>query len=275
MSLIATLKAHWPEYLMEAWGLGTFMVSACLFTILLEHPDSTVHQMISNPLLRRFLTGTAMGLTLICIVHSPWGKRSGAHLNPTFSWTFYRLGKVQFWDAAFYSLAQFTGGIAGVAVTASFFQKSLSHPAVHYAATVPGPGGPAIAFLAEAGISLLMMTAVLNVSNHPKLNRYTAFCAAILVAIYITLEAPLSGMSMNPARTFGSAAHAAEWRSLWIYFVAPPIGMFVAAEAYVLRKGAQRVYCAKFHHQNNKRCIFNCNFAELASREERKVSAIL
>jgi len=260
---------------MEAWGLGTFMVSACLFTILFEYPDSTVHQAITDPFLRHFLIGLAMGLTLVAIVFSPWGKRSGAHLNPSFSWAFFRLGKIQIWDAVFYSLFQFTGALLGVVVTALFFQMYLAHPAVHYAATRPGPRGPLVAFFAELGISFVLMTTVLVVSNHPKLNRFTAFFAATLVAAYITFEAPLSGMSMNPARTFGSALPALEWNSLWIYFVAPPIGMLFAAEVYRMLNGLQHVYCAKFHHQNNKRCIFNCNFSELTTERKQTLSAIL
>ena len=65
---------------------------------------------------------------------------------------------------------------------------------------------------------------------------------------------------MNPARTFGSAAVGSIWTSLWIYFTAPPIGMLVAAEAYKRLKENHVVACAKLHHQNNKRCIFRCNF---------------
>jgi aquaporin Z len=70
------------------------------------------------------------------------------------------------------------------------------------------------------------------------------------------LESPLSGMSMNPARTFGSAFPAQLWTALWIYFTAPPLGMLLAAEVYLWQKGAQSVFCAKLHHQNPKRCIF-------------------
>jgi aquaporin Z len=275
MNLTATVKAHWPEYLMEAWGLGMFMMSACLFTILLEHPYSRVYQAISDPIVRRFLTGLAMGLTLILIVHSTWGKRSGAHLNPSFTWAFFRLGKIQPWDAVFYSLAQFVGGSLGVVATALFFRPLLADPAVNYAATLPGPNGPVTAFLAELGISFVLMTTVLFVSNHPKLNRFTVFFAATLVALYITVEAPLSGMSMNPARTLSSAFSASQWNWLWIYFVAPPAGMLLAAESYRMVNGLQRVYCAKFHHQNNQRCIFNCNFAELAAEKQQNISAIL
>jgi len=81
-------------------------------------------------------------------------------------------------------------------------------------------------------------------------------CAGLLVASYITLAAPVSGMSMNPARTLGSALAAHYWRALWVYFTAPVCGMLLAAEVYLRLRGAGEVACAKFHHENDKRCIF-------------------
>ena len=108
----SALRNHWPEYLMEGAELGLFMISACVFVVLLEHPASSIHQAIANGTLRRILIGLAMGLTAIAIIYSPLGKRSGAHFNPSVTFTFYRLGRVEWWDAVFYSLAQFvpTGG---------------------------------------------------------------------------------------------------------------------------------------------------------------------
>lgn len=85
------LREHWPEYLMEAWGLGTFMVSAGLFATLLEYPGSPVREAIENADLRRGLMGLAMGLTAIAIIYSPWSKQSGAHINPVVTLTFWRL----------------------------------------------------------------------------------------------------------------------------------------------------------------------------------------
>jgi aquaporin Z len=85
---------------------------------------------------------------------------------------------------------------------------------------------------------------------------YTGMCAGLLVATYITVEAPVSGMSMNPARSFGSAFFAGNWTALWIYFTAPVLGMLAAAQLYLARRGPQGVACAKLHHQNPKRCIF-------------------
>jgi hypothetical protein len=63
-------------------------------------------------------------------------------------------------------------------------------------------------------------------------------------------------MSTNPARTFGPALNASYWHALWIYFLAPPLGMLGAAEIFLLARGGQGPYCAKLHHRNDKRCIF-------------------
>jgi glycerol uptake facilitator-like aquaporin len=114
----AALTHHWPEYLMEAAGLGIFMLAACTFATLLEHPASPVRQAISDPILRRLLMGLAMGLTAINLIYSPWGKQSGAHLNPSVTLTFWRLGKVASWDALLYIAAQFVGGMTGVLLAA-------------------------------------------------------------------------------------------------------------------------------------------------------------
>lgn len=253
--ILSTFRKHYPEYLMEGAGLGMFMISACLFTIMLEYPDSPVRNAIPSDFFRRTLIGVAMGLTAIIIIYSPWGKQSGAHINPSVTLTFYRLGKVKLWDAVFYIAAQFIGGVAGVMVAFFVVGNLISDPSINYVATLPGRYGPGAAFIAELIISFVLMTVILTVSNTHNIARYTGLFAGIMVATYITFEAPFSGMSMNPARTFSSALPAKLWNFLWIYFTAPPIGMLLAAEVYLRLKGAGSVICAKLHHQNNKRCI--------------------
>src|SRR5262245_23018238 len=260
---IDALRRHWPEYLMEAFGLGLFMVSACSVGVVLEHPSSPVHQMIQDTTLRRVLFGAAMGTTAILNIYSPWGKRSGAHLNPSTTLTFWRLGKVETADAVFYALSQFAGGIAGVLAAQLLLGNLIGHPSVNYVVTMPGPSGVVVAFVAEVLITFILISVVLRVSNTARLARYTGLFAGTLVALYISIEAPLSGMSMNPARTLGSALAAKVWTALWIYFTAPPIGMLLAAEFYLRQKGNHRVFCAKLHHLNSKRCIFKCNFESL------------
>ncbi|HSB71067.1 MAG TPA: aquaporin [Candidatus Methylomirabilis sp.] len=258
--MLKSLRHHWPEYLMEAAGLGSFMLSACIFAVILEYPGSALRQAISDPTIRRVLMGVAMGLTAVGIIYSPWGQQSGAHLNPSVTLTFLRLGKVAPWDAAFYVMAQFLGGLAGVWLAVMVLGHPITQPPIEYVATVPGPDGPSIAFLAEFVISCILMAVVLLASNSGGLARFTGLFAGILVALYIALEAPLSGMSMNPARTVASALPANLWTGLWIYFTAPPVGMLLAAEAYLRLRGAGRVSCAKLHHDNGKRCIFHCGY---------------
>ena len=251
---------HWPEYLMEAGGLCLFMISACVFTTMLEHPGSPIRQRLGSAFLRRTIIGVAMGLTAIGLIYSPWGKQSGAHLNPSVTITFFRLGKLARADALFYVLAQFAGATAGVLASSFLLNRWISHPAVNYVVTVPGQAGTTTAFIAELLISFFLMTVILFASNSKSFPAFTGVLAGILIATYIALEAPLSGMSMNPARTLGSALSSDVWKDWWIYFTAPPIGMLAAAELYSRLRGASGVVCAKLHHQNSKRCIFRCGF---------------
>ena len=258
MTARGALRRHWPEYVIEAACLGLFMISACSFAVLFEHPSSPVPHLVPAPL-RRVLMGLAMGSTAVAIVYSRWGKRSGAHINPAITLSFFRLGKVEPWDAAFYVLFQFLGAGLGVTLAAGVLGAWVANPHVNYVATQPGAGGSAAAFAAELLMAFVLMTVVLYATNAEKLARYTGIFAGVLVATYITLLAPVSGMSINPARTFGSALPARLWHFLWIYFTAPPLGMLAAAELHRLRR--RRVVCAKLHHDNDERCIFRCGYA--------------
>ena len=259
---ISAATKHWPEYLMEAACLGLFMVSACSFAVLLEHPGSAIRQMLPSAFVRRVLAGLAMGATAIALIYSPWGKQSGAHFNPSVTLAFFGLGKIEPWDALFYVVAQFSGGTLGVSVSSLIWGHAIAERNVRYAATLPGARGTGVAFVAEMGISFLMMTVVLNISNS-QIARFTGVAAGALVATYITLESPLSGMSMSPARSFASATPGRIWNSLWIYFTAPPLGMMLAAQVYLWLRGKHAVFCAKLHHHNDKRCIFRCNYPAL------------
>src|ERR1041384_7716235 len=142
-----------------------------------------------------------MGLTAIAIIYSPWGQRSGAHMNPAFTLTFLRLRKVRPWDALFYMVAQFAGGTAGVLLAKVILRGIIAHPAVNYVVTVPGPAGVTVAFVAETILAAGMMLMVLSITNTARLARFAGLFAGTLVFLYITFEAPLSGMSINPART--------------------------------------------------------------------------
>lgn len=244
---------HWPEYLIEAACLGLFMVSAGAVTTLLEWHGSLLHDLLPNADLRRALIGGAMGLTAIALIHSPWGRRSGAHMNPAVTLAFLSLGRIARRDAVAYILMQVAGGWLGLMLARVLLGSALASPEVHWVATVPGPSGALDAWVAECAMAFLLLLVVLEAAARPATAPHTGAIAGALVALYITVEAPVSGMSINPARTLASAIPAHEWSTLWIYFTAPVAGALVAALVHA-RLGAGRG-CAKLDHSGPERCI--------------------
>ena len=157
---VAALRAHWPEYLIEAWALGTFMVSAGVFSTLFSHPGSPLAELVRNDDWRRAGIGIAMGLTAVALIYSPWGRRSGAHMNPAVTLTFWRLGRVSRWDGVFYIAAQFAGGVCGVLIASALLRDAFRSPPVAYVGTHPGMHGMAVAFAAEFAISALLLSLI-------------------------------------------------------------------------------------------------------------------
>jgi aquaporin Z len=253
--MIQTLKIHWQEYLIEAFGLGVFMVAAGFVVTLLESPVLPFQALLPDPFGRRILIGLAMGLTAIALIYSPWGKRSGAHLNPAVTLTFFRLGKLSSWDAFFYILAQFIGGVMGVVLVAFALGQLFTASPVSYVVTVPGKPGWAIAFFAEFLMAFGLMLMVLLTANTRNLAQFTGLFAGCMVATYIILEAPISGMSINPARTFASALPSQIWTAFWIYYFAPPLGMLLAAETYLRYPQRAKVICGKLCPNSETPCI--------------------
>lgn len=253
-------RYHLREYLIEAAGLGAFMVSACLFAALLEHPASPLRALagaaLDSAAVRRAWMGLAMGATAVAIIYSPWGKLSGAHINPAVTLTYWRLGRIRGRDAAAYALFQTLGGVAGVVLSSLVLGASIAHPAVNYVVTVPGSHGALAALGAESAISFVLMLSVLACSGSPRTEPLTGFVAGTLVALYIALEAPLSGMSINPARTIASALPSGVWTGAWIYFVAPPLAMLAAASLYERVRVRPDTGCAKLRHDPTVPCIF-------------------
>jgi len=177
-----------------------------------------------------------MGCVTAAIIYSPWGQKSGAHINPAVTWSFYRLGKIGGWDAIFYTLFQFIGAIIAPVLLIASIGAPFAHEEVKFSTSMPGPAGEMVAFIAEFFISFILMLAVLVALNSKRLAKLTPVIVGALIAIYIAFESPLSGMSLNPARSFGSALIADKWNGLWVYFVAPVLAMLLATEAYRLMR---------------------------------------
>jgi aquaporin Z len=245
--------------LAEAAGLGLFLFAVGGVVTLLEYPGSPLHRALPWPNVRRMMTGLFVGLTIVSLVYSPLGRLSGAHFNPAITLGFYRLGKIRGHDAIFYVMAQFAGGALGLMLLAVLVGPPFTAPPVLAAVTKPGMHGALAAFLAEVVMSFGVLLLVLFATNRKRLYRKTGLLVAALVATYIVIGAPISGMSINPARSFASAVSAQFFRFLWIYFTAPPLGMLLAAELYQ-RRMRRPVICAKMDHTDRFPCIFNCGF---------------
>jgi aquaporin Z len=253
------MNRNWRIYAIDGALLGMFMVSACLSVIAIEHPSSPLRNAVESGFLRRAMVGLCMAVTAVCLIYCPWGKRSGAFMNPAMILGFLRLGRVKPVEASGYIAGQLVGGALGVAVCAAILGPLVKHPAVNYVATLPGSYGVLAAWLGEFFIALVMISIVMAVNKVPKLAPRTGIFAAGLVFLYITFEAPLSGMSLNPARTFGSSLVANLWTGWWIYLTAPVLGMLAGIELHRLLTREHHRLCGKLNHSRTVACFVRCD----------------
>ena len=126
----------------------------------------------------------------------------------------------------------------------------------------PGRYGVGAPLAAAVILSFFLMKMILFTSNSQRVSNLTHYFEGTLVAFYIAVESPVSGLSMNPARSFASAAVSGNWTAEWIYFIGPPVAMLAAAELFVRTRGLKAVLCAKLNHRGRARCIFNCGYMD-------------
>ena len=232
---LEALRRHWPEYAIEGWALGMFMILASVATVLLYDPRSPTFGLIENEFWKRALMALAMAGTAAAIIYSPWGKRSGAHMNPAFTLSFWVMGKINTVDALYYALFQFVGGLSGSLLSYVLTGGLLADPQANWAVTVPGPQGVAAALFSELIIAFILMFVVAVMLNS-KFDQLIGIVAGGLIFLYVLYESPYSGFGMNPARSFSSALPADTWTAFWVYLIAPPTGMLTAVfvHSYVL-----------------------------------------
>jgi aquaporin Z len=237
--MLHAIHAHWRAYLLEALGLLTFMLGAGAFGTLFMYPGSPVGQALPSDLARLAGVGACMGLVTFMIV-TAIGSRTGAHINPAVTWAFWRQGKIGGWDASFYTLAQFAGAIVAPALLLLFIGEPFAHEKVMYATSQPGPGGAGVAWAAEFAISFALMLVIVLLLDSRRMAPALPAVVGVMIAVYITFVVPISGMSMNPARSLGSALTAGDWTGMWVYFTAPVLAMLLAVEAHRLLRAAVR-----------------------------------
>lgn len=231
--LKTSFKRNWPHYIQEAIGLAVFMMSACFFSALFWGDSKTFHFSFPNEIMRNISSGVLMGATALFIFYSPFTAPSGSHINPAVTLSFLRLNKMCKYDALFYIVFQFIGGMLAVFIMAAFLGDVLRSAPVNYAVTVPGKFGVIAAAVTEYVIAIIMMAMVLLTSNHHLLKKYTRIIAGCFVCLNVIFAGPVSGFGMNPARSFASAFPAHIYTAFWIYMLIPFAGMLSAAEIFL------------------------------------------
>lgn len=252
-----SLRRHWLEYLIEASFLASFVLASAGIATVLDAP--ALRESVPEPWKRRVLAGLGTALVAIALIYSPWGRRSGTHLNPAMTLAFFRLRKVGRWDLLFYVLAQFAGGAAGIAAARAWMAPAVAAAGADaHGLLDAGPGGLALAFALELALSAGAMLVILLTINHTALYRWAGAIYAALLAVYVAALSPLSALGTNPARTVVASLADGRWDAAWLGLVAPVAGMLLAVDAYRGLTGRSQVACAKIAHNLGGRCIFRC-----------------
>lgn len=251
------MRGHWPEYAVEAGFLALFVLAAGLVSAWMEAPSTVFPGAPQEPALRRLLAGVAMGLALMAMIYSPWGRRSGTHLNPALTLAYLRLGKIGRPDALFYILAQ----IAGATVAVTLLRWGALMPAAAQPALLAssiGPSDERVAFATALVLAATAMWLILYTSNHARWYRWTGVLVGLLFMLVVACAAPLSGFGINVARLLAVDATAGITAAHWVNLVPPLLGMQLAVEGWRLASRRPQVLCAKLAHNTHGRCIFRC-----------------
>ncbi|OGX80770.1 hypothetical protein BEN49_03400 [Hymenobacter coccineus] len=226
------MRRHWPHYLVEAAGPAAFLIISSATAVVFHHPDSAVARTLGpSEMVQRVGLALVIAALIMAMAYSPWGKRSGAHFNPAVTLGFWQLGHIRTADAVWYVAFQFAGALGAGFLMFNLLEPWFGYPAIHYNTTRPMEGdyGWLWALLAEIGISAVFMLVLLRALHSAQFKTWAGALSGLMLAVFIVFESPVSGMSLNPARSTGTAAAAQLAPGLWVYFVGPLLAMWAAA----------------------------------------------
>ncbi|GAB4056447.1 MIP/aquaporin family protein [Spirosoma litoris] len=196
------------------WGTGSVMID-----------------LIPSESLRRAVTGFLFGTTGCLITLSPVGRISGAHINPAVSVAFWLRGKMKTPIMIGYVCSQMIGAVLGCLPLLLWGDQGKS---VHYGNTEPGNAGLLAAFVGELLATIALITILFLFVGNKKLRNYTPYTIPFLYAFMVWQEAPFSGCSTNPARSFGPAVISQVYSDYWLYVTAPLTGVVLVVGVFRL-----------------------------------------
>ncbi len=211
------MKKYFAEF------LGTFILIFC-------GTGAVVVNQLSNGAIGHIGIATTFGLIVMVIIYS-LGAVSGAHINPAVSIALAVADKFEKKEVLPYIVSQVSG-----ALSASLTLKLMFPLATTLGATLPA-GSQMQSFVLEILLTFLLMFVIMNVTQGSK---ETGWLAGIIIGAMVLLEAlfagPISGASMNPARSIGPAVVSGNVADLWIYIAAPIVGAILGVFAWKILK---------------------------------------
>lgn len=233
-------RSSWSLYAAEFLGTALLLIGGLSAVILVISPASPVAALALPGWLAGALAGGLFGLTGTAVTLSRIGRHSGAHINPAMSLAFLLEGRLSVSHARWYVVSQCLGAIAGTAAVLAW--GPLGRP-LDFGATTPASGvawWEATAL--EALCTVVLVTTVFVFLADPRLKRFTPWTMGPMYALMVSLEAPFTGTSTNPARSLGPAVVTGTWRDFWVYLVGPAVGAGVGvALAHVLGPEERRI----------------------------------
>ena len=214
---------EWRRLFAEA--LGTFL-------LVLAGAGASVVAAATHVAISRVAAVSAPGLTVLAVILSI-GAISGAHLNPAVSLAFAARGDFPWRRVPGYVLAQLLGGTLAVLFLLTVFGRAGS-----LGATVPGNGiTDTQAMLVELVLTAGLVSTILGTASRAQnLGPISAFGVAGYIILAGLWSSPVSGASMNPARSFAPDLVLGDFSHFWVYVVGPVVGSMLAVGlAHVLR----------------------------------------
>jgi aquaporin Z len=202
-----------------AEAIGTFF-------LVLIGPGSAMVNAFTGGAVGHVGVALAFAFVVIAMIYA-LGHLSGAHINPAVTVAFWSVGRFPAAEVVPYIAAQCAG-----ATLASLTLVGVLGPVGELGATLPSIG-PGKAFGVEWLLSFALMFVIMAVATDERVpGGFAALAVGLTVGFCALMAGPLTGASMNPARSFGPALVGGLWTAHWVYWVAPVSGMLVAARLY-------------------------------------------
>lgn len=237
---------HWREWGSELLGTALLLLGGLSAVCLDFGAHSPVAQALPSTSTRLLVTGILFAGTGSLVALTPFGRLSGAHLNPVVTLAFWTQGKVHPHDLVGYVAAQLLGGLIGAWLVLLLWGQTAR--SVRVGATSPGPGvSPLQAILIEAAMTTALVLTILLMTSSVRTARWTPLVLWPVIAVLVWVGAPYTGTSLNPARSLGPALLAPLLGPLPIYFVGPLVGGAAAVGVFTLLRDRHTVTAKLFH----------------------------